>query len=160
MANETIRVITEKENIVAIADAVRSKTGSTDEMTLDGIVSGINSIETGANTSIETGMLTITNNFGIFDFFVPIISENDTIAIQHVKTDLWAGTTQATIENVLLYTPIIMVQPNTRFDDGMPRELNTLTEYSATLSGVINYSWMNYVRIFYMTSSTGRISFG
>lgn len=40
-------IVTERENIVAIADAVRNKTGNTNEMSLGGIVSGINGIETG-----------------------------------------------------------------------------------------------------------------
>ena len=41
------KVLCERSDIVAIADAVRSKTGSTDAMTLGGIVTGINGIETG-----------------------------------------------------------------------------------------------------------------
>ena len=40
------KILTERSNIVAIADAVRSKTGTTAEMTLGGIVSGINGIST------------------------------------------------------------------------------------------------------------------
>ena len=42
-------ILTERSNITAIADAVRNKTGSTGEMTLDGITSGINSIQTGVD---------------------------------------------------------------------------------------------------------------
>lgn len=37
-------IVTERSNIVAIADAVRSKTETTNEMSLSEIVSGINSI--------------------------------------------------------------------------------------------------------------------
>ena len=118
------------------------------------------SAEVNVNSSIETGTLTVINNIGTFDFFIPVISENNTATIQHVKTDIWSAITEATIENVLLYVPIITVVPKSRNTDGTPRELNTLTQYSANLSGVTSYSWMDRVRIFYMTSSTGRISFG
>ena len=49
-------VITEQDNLVAIADAVRSKTGSTSRMNLGEIISGINSItgSGGINTSDAT----------------------------------------------------------------------------------------------------------
>lgn len=47
-------IIAEREDIVAIADAVRNKTGSTSEMTLGGIVSEINGIEAGGGASVET----------------------------------------------------------------------------------------------------------
>ena len=49
-------VITEQANLVAIADAVRSKTGSTNKMDLGEIISGINSItgSGGINTSDAT----------------------------------------------------------------------------------------------------------
>lgn len=43
-----IKVIANRSEIVAIADAVRSKTGTTSEMTLSGIASGINSINSAA----------------------------------------------------------------------------------------------------------------
>lgn len=65
MADETVRVIADKEDIVAIADAIRSKTGSTDEMTLDGIVNGINSIETGGGGSVETCTVTISSIYTV-----------------------------------------------------------------------------------------------
>ena len=48
MSNEII--ITDKSNIVAIADAVRSKTGSTVPMNLGGIVNGINGIQVGSGS--------------------------------------------------------------------------------------------------------------
>lgn len=38
-------IITERSNIVAIADAVREKNGTTDTLTLGEIVEGINEIE-------------------------------------------------------------------------------------------------------------------
>lgn len=42
-------IIAERPDIVAIANAVRSKTGKTEELTLSGIISGINGIETGTD---------------------------------------------------------------------------------------------------------------
>lgn len=50
-----VKIIANKTDIIAIADAVRSKTGNKETMTLGGIVSGIQSIGTGSggeNTSI------------------------------------------------------------------------------------------------------------
>ena len=52
--NENIDIITRKENIVAIADAVRAKNGTTAEMTLGEIVSSISEINTGLDTSDAT----------------------------------------------------------------------------------------------------------
>ena len=46
---DTIQVITDKENIDAIADAVRLKTGSSEVMTLSEIPTNIAAIETGGN---------------------------------------------------------------------------------------------------------------
>jgi hypothetical protein len=43
---ENIKVLCDREDLVAIADAVRSKTGSSDEMTLEGIASEINEFST------------------------------------------------------------------------------------------------------------------
>ena len=57
--DENIKVITNHSDIVAIADAVRSKTGNTGKMTLGGIASGINSIKTGVEPE---GSITITEN--------------------------------------------------------------------------------------------------
>jgi hypothetical protein len=47
MADNNIKIITNRDDIVAIADAVRNKTGQTNEMTLREIVSGINGISGG-----------------------------------------------------------------------------------------------------------------
>ena len=47
-------ILTERSNIVAIANAVRNKIGSTNELNLGGIVDGINSISTGVDTSDAT----------------------------------------------------------------------------------------------------------
>lgn len=47
MADTNIKILADREDIVAIADAVRNKTGASGEMTLGGIASGINNISTG-----------------------------------------------------------------------------------------------------------------
>lgn len=44
---ENIKILADRQDIVAVADAVRSKTGTTTGMTLGGMVSAINSIRTG-----------------------------------------------------------------------------------------------------------------
>lgn len=58
------KVICEREDIVAIADAVRNKTGNSDEMTLGEIASGINGIEAGGSGggSVETCTVTLIIN--------------------------------------------------------------------------------------------------
>lgn len=60
MNNKTL-IITERSNITAIADAVRSKTNTTVEMTLGDIANSIYNIESsGSGTSIETCKVSIT----------------------------------------------------------------------------------------------------
>lgn len=53
-------IITERSNIVAIADAVRSNTGETKEITLSEIVDGINYL--GSNVSLDTSDATATSS--------------------------------------------------------------------------------------------------
>lgn len=55
---ENIKVIADRSEIVAIADAVRNKTGTTSEMTLSGIVNSVNSI----TTQPKIQSLSITSN--------------------------------------------------------------------------------------------------
>jgi hypothetical protein len=52
--SENIKIIAERSDIVAIADAVRNKLETTKEMTLGEIASGINNISTGIDTSDAT----------------------------------------------------------------------------------------------------------
>lgn len=61
MSNTNIKVIANRDEIVAIADAVRNKTGSTEEMSLGEIVSGINGIEVGGGIT-PTGTINISEN--------------------------------------------------------------------------------------------------
>lgn len=59
-------IVTERSNIVAIADAVRSKTETTNEMSLSEIVSGINSISdsSGGGATIDEWVGGTTYNVG------------------------------------------------------------------------------------------------
>jgi hypothetical protein len=41
---EKIKVITDRDNLIAIAEAVRSKTGNTNNMTMRDIINGINKL--------------------------------------------------------------------------------------------------------------------
>lgn len=68
------KVICEREDIVAIADAVRNKNGGADEMTLGGIVSGINDISTGSNTSVETCTVTLDNEWVSGDCYIDFVT--------------------------------------------------------------------------------------
>lgn len=47
-------IIVEREDLVAVADAVRNKTGITEELTIGGMIDGINSISHGIDTSDAT----------------------------------------------------------------------------------------------------------
>lgn len=51
--NDNIRVIADKQDIVAIADAVRNKIGSTIEMSLGEIVTNINKIGSGSTVDLD-----------------------------------------------------------------------------------------------------------
>lgn len=51
------KVLCEKSDLVAIADSVRNKTGTT-----DGIPQKIEAIETGSNINLQEKALTITSN--------------------------------------------------------------------------------------------------
>ena len=57
---ENIKVLCDREDIVAIANAVRSKTGASGEMTLGGIASGINGISVNGGSDEEYNTLYIT----------------------------------------------------------------------------------------------------
>lgn len=47
------KVICEREELVAVADAIREKSGTTNSMTLDGMATLIDEIETGGGTAEE-----------------------------------------------------------------------------------------------------------
>ena len=57
------KVLCEKSDLVAIADSIRSKTGSTDEMKVAEIPQKIEAIETGSNINIQASKsITYTSN--------------------------------------------------------------------------------------------------
>lgn len=69
--NENIKIIADKSDIDAIADAVRNKTGSTELMSIHEIASGINGIETGSGGGVNVPeMRTVTfetKNSNVFE---------------------------------------------------------------------------------------------
>lgn len=56
------KVLCEKSDLVAIADSVRSKTGTTSGMKITEIPEKIEAIETGGNINLQEKALTITSN--------------------------------------------------------------------------------------------------
>lgn len=56
------KVLCEKSDLVAIADSVRSKTGTTGRMKITEIPQKIEAIETGGNINLQEKALTITSN--------------------------------------------------------------------------------------------------
>lgn len=54
-------IIAERQDIVAIANAVRNKTGNTSELTLGGIISGINGISTEPTLQSKTATPSATS---------------------------------------------------------------------------------------------------
>lgn len=56
------KVLCEKSDLVAIADSVRNKTGTTDGMRVSEIPQKIEAIETGSNINLQEKALTITSN--------------------------------------------------------------------------------------------------
>lgn len=57
-----IKILADREDIVAIANAVRSKTGTTSEMTLNGIVSGIQGIKVETDPVLQDKTVTPTTS--------------------------------------------------------------------------------------------------
>jgi len=56
------KVIVDREDMVSIADAVRSKTGTTAEMSIPEIVVGIEGITGGTSSASDIGVFTIDNS--------------------------------------------------------------------------------------------------
>jgi hypothetical protein len=74
------KIVTNREDIVAIADAVRNKTNSSEEMTLGDIVNNINNIETGVTPEIS-----ISSN-GLITAVAGDKSSTHQLAFQPAKT--------------------------------------------------------------------------
>ena len=52
---EKIKVITDRDNLIAIAEAVRSKTGNTNNMTMRDIINGINKLSIPSESGGSSG---------------------------------------------------------------------------------------------------------
>lgn len=95
-------IITERSNIVAIADAVRSKTGETNDLNLGEIINGINSIGTGG---LDTSDATATSSDILFNktAYVNGLKITGEIQSQEAKTITPSTTSQVAV-NAGMYT--------------------------------------------------------
>ena len=80
------------DKLIAIADAIRAKDGTTDLLTLDGMVDAINAIEIGGPTDVIDIIVSVafsaTNALDARMGFYGIIPEDAKIAIFHFQGDL------------------------------------------------------------------------
>ena len=60
--SENIKILADRQDIVAVADAVRAKTGTTTGMTLGGMVSAINGIEVSSDPVLQSKTVTPTTS--------------------------------------------------------------------------------------------------
>ena len=86
------------EKMTALADAIRSKTGETDLLTLDGMSEAIAGIATGGGAKIATGTftpaenlesscdITITHNLGEIPKFAMVVREPSGSLVSDIKT--------------------------------------------------------------------------
>lgn len=80
------------DKLTAIADAIRSKGGTTEQLTLEGMVEAINAIETGSGAtdvtdSIVSVAFSATNAAGAYTGFGGILPEDAKIAILLLQWD-------------------------------------------------------------------------
>lgn len=101
------------DKLTAIADAIRAKGGTTDLLTLDGMVEAINAIETGSGAtdvtdSIVSVAFSSTDASGAYDGFGGIIPEDSKVAIF-----LWQGDKSNAVNNQCLFAVLQRVYINT-----------------------------------------------
>lgn len=100
------------DKLTAIADAIRAKGGTTDLLTLDGMVEAINAIETGSGAtdvtdSIVSVAFSATNALNTYTGFNGILPEDAKIAIL-----LWQGDKSNAVDNQCLFTVLQRVYIN------------------------------------------------
>lgn len=142
--SENIDIITRKENIVAIADAVRAKNGTTAEMTLGEIVSSIESIQT--DEGIKTCTVTIYDdgynhteiNYaclrddGIFET-VPFDGVGDTTTIcENVICNQYISVSDTVRYEIGHTVPSSIIGASIESDDGTSYMIDTLTFFIGT----------------------------
>ena len=94
-----IKVIADRDEIVAIADAVRNKTGTTGEMTLSGIATGVNSITPTIHWLNVTSNGTYTAPAGV-DGYSPVTVN---VASSGGSTTMYSGTITTMYTTYMLY---------------------------------------------------------
>ena len=108
------KIIANRQDIVAIANAVRSKTGTSEEMTLGGIVSGINGIGSGAedlNAELTTQESLIAELSSILDTkasgeqATPVISVNNSNGLITATAGTKTSTHQLAFQAAKTITP-------------------------------------------------------
>ena len=102
------------DKLTAIADAIRAKGGTTDLLTLDGMVEAINAISAGGGAtdvtdSIVSVAFSSTNSFDTYTGFNGILPEDAKIAIL-----LWQGDESNAVNNQCLFTVLqrVYINPN------------------------------------------------
>ena len=119
----TIQVITDKENIDAIADAVRLKTGSSEVMTLSEIPTNIAAIETGGNfliVNFTAGEATQSNNVYVYNNCTVDYTLSDILSYLEESCAIYAKFNSYIIPLVYAdeYIAIFSVQIEDQFGEG------------------------------------------
>ena len=122
-----IKVICDRDDLVAIADAVRSKIGTTQEMTLDGIATNINKIAAGGGIVLPTlvnegdahdmlsGKQLIDSEGNIVTGTIPTKNSNDLTvsgATVSVPAGYYAESVSKNVSAVTQATPTVSVDEN------------------------------------------------
>lgn len=136
MAND-IKVIANRSEIVAIADAVRNKTGITNEMTLSGIVGGIGSIRSNPtlqskSATPSTVLQTITPDSGYDGLSSVTVDAIPSSYVQPTKTG--RVTTNATY-NVREYKSLTVDVPSS----GSSLPTSTISGFGSAVGGTWYY---------------------
>ena len=100
------------DKLTAIADAIRAKGGTTDLLTLDGMVDAINAIETGSGAtdvtdSIVSVAFSATNAFDVYTGFDGTFPEDAKTAIF-----FWQGDKSNAVNNQCLFTVLQRLYKN------------------------------------------------
>lgn len=76
MADTNIQILADRKDIVAVADAVRAKTGTTEALTLGDMVTAIENISGGGS---GTALVHISSNSNLCDFYIAGITDSSSL---------------------------------------------------------------------------------